>query len=208
MDDPPAIRIHPDNAGSVLEFLVDEAGALIQAKVTWQEFANDGYGTCSEHEQWLPMDQLALIPGQAYEGVPRTSAVSAAASHAAKDRSSPSDAALPSGWPQQVPPPGVNGWEKAALTWLFEQIPADYRKHIVFAEHPAALASAALVHLQHAYRAVAAGYRTAAVDLKAYLPPDALDAVLATYRHERERIVHCGRSVPLVARALEAHRHP
>ena len=41
----------------------------------------------------------------------------------------------PPGWPDRVPPAGVPGWEQAAVSWLLDQCPADYRAYAAWRLH-------------------------------------------------------------------------
>ncbi|MEV4161820.1 hypothetical protein [Nonomuraea dietziae] len=173
MSDPPSILILPDQAASLMELLVDENDEAIKAKVSWIENIPGYRGGLKPREEWLPIDQVAPVPGQSYTSVPRTPA-------AQPEPELEPAVAGPHGWPAQVPAPGVPGWEKHALAWLYDQVPADYRQHPVLADYPIALAWAAILHLQHDYRALVVSYRCASFELKAHLPPEAVESVLAT----------------------------
>jgi hypothetical protein len=109
---------------------------------------------------------------------------------------------LPPGWPTGVHPPGSEDFERTAVTWLLEVVPPDYRLHGVLRRHPVALAAMAGHHTRACVEGARQGYRTARTELADLLPPHALDAVLATYRTEGQRLVTTARAVDLVARAL------
>src|SRR5579875_3588136 len=49
----------------------------------------------------------------------------------------------PPGWPVGVHPPGSDGFEETAVTWLLDVVPADYRLHGVLRRYPVALATLA-----------------------------------------------------------------
>ena len=61
---------------------------------------------------------------------------------------------VPPGWPAEVPPPDVPGWEQRAAGWLFDLCPADLRAHAVLRRHPAALAYVADAQVSAALAAV------------------------------------------------------
>lgn len=109
---------------------------------------------------------------------------------------------VPPEWPAEVRPPSVPDWETSAVAWLLDAVPPDYRAYEVLKRHPIALARMAHHHADHAVEAARAGYRSAAVDLKAHLPPHAVEAVLDVYREEGPRLVRLSRSIEVVERAL------
>ena len=109
---------------------------------------------------------------------------------------------VPPEWPPEVRLPSVPEWETSAVAWLLDAVPPDYRAHEVLRRHPIALARMAIHHVASAIEAARAGYRGAAVDLKGYLPPHAVEAVLDVYREEGPRLVRLSRSLEVVERAL------
>jgi hypothetical protein len=109
---------------------------------------------------------------------------------------------LPPGWPPGVHPPGSDRFEKTAVDWLLDVVPADYRLYGVLRKHPVALATMARHHLAAAVQGARQGYRTARTELNEMLPPHAVDAVLAAYRREGRRLVATARGVDVVERAL------
>lgn len=54
----------------------------------------------------------------------------------------------PPGWPAGVPGPGAPDWKTAAVAWLLDQGPADWRVGTGWRKHPAALAWATREHLR------------------------------------------------------------
>jgi hypothetical protein len=90
---------------------------------------------------------------------------------------------LPPRWPAGVHPPGTEGFENTAVTWLLDVVPPDYRLHACVA-------------------GAREGYRTARAELGQDLPPGGITAVLAAYRSEGRRLVATARAVDLVTRAL------
>jgi hypothetical protein len=109
---------------------------------------------------------------------------------------------IPPGWPAGVHPPGSEGFEQTAVTWLLDVVPPDYRLHGVLRRHPVALAAMARHHLAACVRGAREGYRTARAELGDELPPGGVEAVLDAYRTEGSRLVETARAVDLVGRAL------
>lgn len=191
MGDLPSIRILPDQIGRLHEFRVDGNDTATEARVSWVELTHYRRGTSAEREKWLPVDQLQPLDGEDYSGVPRTPVAPEVV-----------EVETPANWPDGVPAPGADGWERAAVSWLFEQVPSDFRAHAVLSEHPSALVWMARLHLRQVYTAVVRGYRSAAVELKRELPPHAVREVDEVYRLERERVIRCGKGVDAVGKAL------
>ena len=54
---------------------------------------------------------------------------------------------LPPGWPAQVPPPGVYGWEQRAVAWLLDLCPHEYRGYPVLQRHPLLVVRLAARHV-------------------------------------------------------------
>ena len=109
---------------------------------------------------------------------------------------------LPAGWPAGVHPPGSEDFERTAVAWLLEVVPADYRLYGVLRRYPLALATMAVHHADACVAGARAGYRTARSELGDLLPPHGLDALLAAYKAEGRRLVGTARAATLVARAL------
>lgn len=109
---------------------------------------------------------------------------------------------VPPGWPVGVHPPGSEGFEQTAVTWLLDVVPPDYRIHGVLRRHPVALAELARHHLAACVQGAREGYRVVRAELGAELPRHGLEAVLAAYRAEGSRLVSTARAVDLVRQAL------
>ena len=114
--------------------------------------------------------------------------------------------ALPPGWPEQVHPPGTDGFERTAVAWLFDLCPPDYRAHEVLRAHPVVLARFAREHVTAAVDAARNGYRTARAELKGVVPPEVVEAVLGAYDREGRRLAQASRQVGLVEAALRGER--
>lgn len=114
---------------------------------------------------------------------------------------------VPPGWPEPVPPPGADGFERSAVGWLYDHCPPDFRSYDVLRRHPVLLARLAREQLAASVEACRTGYRTARADLRSAppvrgLPADALEALLAAYEREGRRLVTALRGAELIARAL------
>jgi len=109
---------------------------------------------------------------------------------------------LPPGWPTGVHPPGSEEFERTAVAWLLDVVPPDYRLYGVLRRHPIALATLARRHLGACVEGARQGYRTARTELGGLLPVSGLDAVLAAYRSEGQRLVAAARAADLVEQAL------
>lgn len=112
---------------------------------------------------------------------------------------------MPPGWPRQVPPPAVSGWEGAAVAWLLDSCPPDYRLYDRWVGHPVALAWLALRHLDGQVTAMRSAYREARVELADAVPVEVLPDILATIEREGLRLVSARRSAGLIYDALRGH---
>src|SRR5215831_14109520 len=109
---------------------------------------------------------------------------------------------VPPGWPPGVHPPGSEDFERTAVAWLLDVVPADYRLYGVLRRYPLALAAMAAHHADACVAGARRAYRTARTELGDALPAHGLNAVLATYRTEGRRLVGTAKAVDLVTRAL------
>jgi hypothetical protein len=112
----------------------------------------------------------------------------------------------PAGWPREVRPPGVPGWERSAVAWLLDLAPADYRGYAVLTGHPVALAVVVGHHVaaqQAGARAAVAGARREVGDA---IAPEALEALLEALAQEEARLAAAHRGVGLVEQALRGRR--
>ena len=109
---------------------------------------------------------------------------------------------VPPGWPPAVHPPGSEGFERTAVAWLLDIVPADYRLYGVLRRYPVALAAMAVHHADACVAGARGGYRVARSELGDVLPAHGLDAVLSAYRAEGRRLVGIARAATLVSRAL------
>lgn len=108
----------------------------------------------------------------------------------------------PPGWPERVPPAGVTGWEDAAVSWLFDQCPADYRAYRAWRRHPVALAWVAVRHLRAELDAMRGAWRDVRPELGPMLPEGSLGDVLGSLTQEGLRLRAALRGAELVLEAL------
>jgi hypothetical protein len=108
---------------------------------------------------------------------------------------------MPLGWPQEVQPPGGEGWEATAVTWLLDLVP-EYRQYDMVCRHPVFLASIARHLIHGSVEGAREGYRTVRTELTEHAPPHAVDVALRAYRTEGRRLAPTERAVDLVERAL------
>jgi hypothetical protein len=114
--------------------------------------------------------------------------------------------AAPPGWPADVPDPSRPDWESRAVAWLFDQCPADYRGYDVLRRHPVVLAHLAKGCLEATVEAAEVGLRSVRHDLRDAVDPQAIDAAVAAYEHERHRLRQASVGADLVWRALRGER--
>jgi hypothetical protein len=113
---------------------------------------------------------------------------------------------LPPHWPAQVRPPDAPEWERSAVTWLYDQVPADYRAYEVLRRHPVLLARMAGEHVEASLEAARVGWRTLRADVRDDVPPEAIEAAMQAYDREGRRLAEAGRAVAVVLAALRGHR--
>ena len=101
-----------------------------------------------------------------------------------------------------MPPAGVTGWEQAAVAWLLDQCPADYRSYAAWRRHPVALAWMAVRHLQAELEAMRGAWRDVRAELGPVLPPGSLGDVLGSLTQEGLRLRSALRSAELLLEAL------
>lgn len=113
---------------------------------------------------------------------------------------------LPPDWPAQVDPPGSPDWERSAVAWLYDYVPADYRAYEVLRRHPVLLARMAGEQVEASLEAARVGWRTLRADLRDELPPEAIESAMAAYEREGRRLGQVGRAVAVVLGALRGQR--
>ncbi len=110
---------------------------------------------------------------------------------------------VPPGWPPGVPPAGADGWRDAAVAWLLDHCPSEYRSYQGWTRHPLALAWIAAMHIEAQVDVMREAYRQARVRLGEELPPEAVGDVLRTIEAEGLRLRAAARAANLLTDALE-----
>jgi hypothetical protein len=119
---------------------------------------------------------------------------------------------VPAGWPEEVPPPGAEHWQRKAIGWLYDLCPPDHRSYGVLRAHPVLLARVAREHVDAAAAACKRGAATARAELGPRgetgieVPPEAIEALIAMYEREALRLERAARGVALVEYALAGRR--
>jgi hypothetical protein len=116
------------------------------------------------------------------------------------------EALAPPGWPRGLAPPGAPSWEQAAVSWLLDQCPADYRAHEVLRRHPVVLARFAAHHVDASLAGARSAYASARRELGDQVAPEVVDAALRALEAEGARLARAAREVALVEEALQGHR--
>ena len=111
----------------------------------------------------------------------------------------------PPGWPEEVLPADVEGWETTALAWLLDYGDPAWRLNEALTRHPVVLATAAR-HRAHADVAAARQLWHDHIDPGAGLEPETAAAVRALLEREGPRLAARARAVDLVAEALRGRR--
>ncbi|WP_432486141.1 hypothetical protein [Kineococcus esterisolvens] len=108
----------------------------------------------------------------------------------------------PPGWPQEVPPAGAGEWRSAAVAWLLDQAPPEYRGHPPLRNHPVLLAWLVGHHVAAGREAVRRATAGARRELSAHLPPEVVPRALEVLEHEELRLRRLARAVDLLQSAL------
>ncbi|MEJ5944537.1 hypothetical protein WDZ17_04415 [Pseudokineococcus basanitobsidens] len=112
----------------------------------------------------------------------------------------------PPGWPVDVPPPGADGWQARAASWLLDVCPPDYRGHPVLARQPRVLARLAVLHASAQLDGLRRAVATLRADLSDVVGPRVVDEALAALEAERVRLLAVEEGAVLVERALAGAR--
>lgn len=116
------------------------------------------------------------------------------------------DGVAPPGWPREVRPPGVPGWERTAVSWLLDLCPPDYRRYAGLRRHVVVLARFAVLHVEANQAAVRRGLSEARADLRDVAEDAVVDAAVQTFLLEDARLLGVRRAVGLVEEALRGRR--
>lgn len=115
-------------------------------------------------------------------------------------------AVRPPGWPAQVYPAGVSGWEESAVRWLLDLCPPEFRSYSGLRRHPAVLARFTALHVEGMQTAARRGLSEGRTALREVAEPDVIAKSLATWELELARLVGVRRAVGLVEDALRGRR--
>ncbi|MFC8711823.1 MULTISPECIES: hypothetical protein [unclassified Streptomyces] len=109
-------------------------------------------------------------------------------------------------WPCQVKPPGSYDWERSAVRWLRDLVPARYGGYPALLRHPVLLARHAQIQVQQEVRVARTALQTARADLpRLGLPESVIEHTIKLYAGELLQLQHIARSVRAVTEALLRH---
>ncbi len=114
----------------------------------------------------------------------------------------PVSAYLPPGWPAQVPPPAVRGWEQRAVAWLLDLCPHEYRGYPLLQRHPLLMVRLAARHVAAQQAGVATAVAQLRGDLAGFVPGPVVTEGIQVLETERTRLASTAHAVMLVERAL------
>ncbi|MHB9857239.1 hypothetical protein [Streptomyces sp. YIM S03343] len=110
---------------------------------------------------------------------------------------------LSSDWPCQVKTPGSYDWERSAVKWLRELVPARYASYPALMRHPVLLARHAQIQVQQEIRVARTALQTARADLpRLGMPESVIEHTIKLYAAEVLQLQHIARSVRAVTDAL------
>ena len=111
-------------------------------------------------------------------------------------------AVAPPGWPAEVRPPAVEGWQRTAESWLLDIAPPELRSYAVLRRHLVVLARFAAVHTDATLEAARRALAEARTSLRDMVPPETVEDAVAAWEHEIARLLARRRAVSLVEEAL------
>lgn len=110
---------------------------------------------------------------------------------------------ISSDWPCQVKTPGSYDWERSAVKWLRELVPARYASYPAFLRHPVLLARHAQIQVQHEIRVARTALQTARAELpRIGMPESVIEHTVKLYAAEVLQLQHIARSIRAVSQAL------
>jgi hypothetical protein len=115
-------------------------------------------------------------------------------------------ASVPPGWPPQVPPPETADWVDAAVLWLLDHSPPEYRNHGLLRRQPVLLAWLTARQVDAGLDATRQAYRSVRRE-RADLGPEVLAETLTVLEAEGARLLGLQRAVHLVADSLAGQRY-
>lgn len=112
----------------------------------------------------------------------------------------------PPGWPSRLPDPDDPEFPSAAVAWLLDQGPGEWRALPGLRDCPPALAYRASCEIRGRLDAARSAYSGLRRELGDDVSPDRLDAALAALESEGAGLLALEREVDLVAQALRGRR--
>lgn len=106
-------------------------------------------------------------------------------------------------WPCQVKAPGTHDWERTAMRWLRDLLPARYGSYSTLTRSHVLLARHAQLQLQHEMRAVRVALETSRAELPSMGVAEAvIENSIRMYAVELQQLGRLSRAVRLVGDAL------
>ncbi|MEV4192938.1 hypothetical protein [Streptomyces toxytricini] len=113
--------------------------------------------------------------------------------------------ALSPDWPCQVKAPGTQDWERTAMRWLRDLLPARYGSYSTLTRSSVLLTRHAQLQLQHEMRTVRVALETSRAELPALGVGEAvIENSIRMYAVELQQLGRLSRAVRLVGDALRA----
>jgi hypothetical protein len=109
---------------------------------------------------------------------------------------------VPAGWPDEVPLPGSPDWEMAAITFLLDCCPADFRAYPVLRRHPVVLARFAAQFVDGQYASAQDGLAGVRVSLAAHVTSEVVESAADAWLEQAARLARTRRAVALIEEAL------
>lgn len=106
-----------------------------------------------------------------------------------------------------MPPPDSPDWPAAAVSWLLDHCPSDYRGYAGWRRNPVALAWVAVRHIDAELEAMRQAYREVRVDLGDLVSEQALAQIQSDLAAEGLRLRAAARAARLLGDALQGKRY-
>ncbi len=106
-------------------------------------------------------------------------------------------------WPCQVKAPGTHDWERTAMRWLRDLLPARYGAYSTLTRSPVLLARHAQLQLQHEMRTVRVALETSRAELPSMgVAETVIENSIRMYAVELQQLGRLSRAVRLISDAL------
>ena len=93
-------------------------------------------------------------------------------------------AVAPPGWPAEVRPPAVEGWERSAGPWLLDICPPEFRGYAVLRRHTVVLARFAAVHTEASLEASRRALGDVRTSLRDFVEPETVERAVQAWERE------------------------